>query len=319
MQSFSTRGLDPRRRLAYWNELAGASLVPLVAAPVDPESFHGAIERARIGELSFTEAWSEAQRVQHTRAHVSRTPAGNWFLLVQLAGRACTRQGGQEATLEPGDFTLLDTSRPYETDLPGANRMLVIGIPEARLRRQVPCAEALVALRMPGSGVGALLTRFLRRFWLQCRADLEPQAAARVSSAFLELLGAAYADHPAALPAISGAAAAHRIRILDHIEANLHDPQLTPTAVAAACCITPRYLHHLFAGSEETVGRYILRRRLEDSARALSLPGSRRTVTAIALDHGFESPTHFGRAFRRRYGMSPREYRAASATPAGRA
>jgi AraC-like DNA-binding protein len=34
-----------------------------------------------------------------------------------------------------------------------------------------------------------------------------------------------------------------------------------------------------------------------------------RTVAAIAFDYGFNSPTHFGRVFRRKFAMTPREYR----------
>jgi len=42
----------------------------------------------------------------------------------------------------------------------------------------------------------------------------------------------------------------------------------------------------------------------------LTLPAQgNRTVTAIAFDYGFNSPTHFGRAFRARYGATPRDYR----------
>jgi AraC-like DNA-binding protein len=32
-------------------------------------------------------------------------------------------------------------------------------------------------------------------------------------------------------------------------------------------------------------------------------------VTSIAFDFGFNSPTHFGRVFRARYGVTPRDYR----------
>jgi AraC-like DNA-binding protein len=59
--------------------------------------------------------------------------------------------------------------------------------------------------------------------------------------------------------------------------------------------MTTRYLHHLFSDQDETVARYILRRRLEACSRALLSPSQRgRTVTAIAFDYGFNSPTHFG-------------------------
>jgi AraC-like DNA-binding protein len=74
--------------------------------------------------------------------------------------------------------------------------------------------------------------------------------------------------------------------------------------------MTPRYLHHLFSEEAETVARFILRRRLEECSRALTIPSQRtRTVTSIAFDFGFNSPTHFGRVFRARYGITPRDYR----------
>jgi AraC-like DNA-binding protein len=74
--------------------------------------------------------------------------------------------------------------------------------------------------------------------------------------------------------------------------------------------MTPRYMHHLSSGQDESIARYILRRRLEECARALLSDAQRgRTLTAIALDHGFNSPTHFGRVFRAKFGVTPREYR----------
>ncbi len=87
-------------------------------------------------------------------------------------------------------------------------------------------------------------------------------------------------------------------------------PILHRCGVAEACKMTPRYLHHLFANESETVARYILRRRLEECSRELTVAAQRgRTVTAIAFDYGFNSPTHFGRVFRARFGITPREYR----------
>jgi AraC family transcriptional activator of tynA and feaB len=50
---------------------------------------------------------------------------------------------------------------------------------------------------------------------------------------------------------------------------------------------------------------------LEECAEALRDPAQRgRTVTEIALSHGFNNPSHFSRVFRARYKTTPREYRA---------
>jgi AraC-like DNA-binding protein len=250
---------------------------------------------------------------------VARTRGSLFFLILQVAGECTFRHDGHEALLKPGDFTLCDSNRQYDIVFPGANRGLVLGIPDAQLRRQVACPESLVAIAMRArAGVGGLLSLFLRNFWTECHRGLDPSEAARVTVAILDLLGAAYADTPRVHGEGCGVAAAHRIRILNYVEAHLYDPELSPTRVAQACRITPRYLHHLFATSEETLGRYMLRRRLEDCARALIAglqPG--RTVTSIAFDYGFNSPTHFGRVFRRKFGVTPREYREAHRAQAG--
>ena len=311
IESFTTVGLDPRRKLAFWNDRACESFSPLVSDPVDIRTFNGSIARTTIGDMSLAEVYSDAQTVRHSRAHVARTRHSLFFLHLQMEGESINRQDGREAFLKSGDFTLCDSTRHYEIVFPGANRMLVLGIPDAKLRRHIACPESLVAIPMQAAnGVGGLVSRFLRNYWVECQQELDSAAAERVGVAILDLLGAAYAEIPRAQSDRSSLSTAHRIRIINFIEAHLHDPDLTPTRIAEACKMTPRYLHHLFSEQDETVARYILRRRLEACSRALVSSAQRgRTVTSIAFDYGFNSPTHFGRVFRAKFGMTPREYR----------
>ena len=282
---------------------------PPAPGPMDIRT-SGAIARAPLADLSLAEVGSDAQLRHHVRTQfASQRPL--FFLQVQLEGESVNRQGGREASLKGGDFTLCDGTRHYEATFAGPARMLVLGVPEAKLRRHIACPESLVAVPMSGShGVSGLLSRFLCGYWSDCSRELGAGAAERVSLAVLDLLGAAYADVPRPQSGPASLGSAHRIRIINYIESNLHDPDLTPTRIAEACKITPRYLHHLFSDQDETVARYILRRRLDACARALESGAQRgRTVTAIAFDHGFNSPTHFGRVFRAKFGVTPREYR----------
>ena len=311
LQSYTTAGLDPRAKLQFWNDMASDCLSPLVSDPVDLRSFSGSLTRGRLGELSVAEAYSEAQWVRHSRAHVSRTRAPMFFLHLQLDGRSMNRQDGREALLNAGDFTLCDNSRSYEMQFEGPNHMFVLGIPESTLRRHLAAPECLVAVPMSGQqGLSGLLSGFLRNFWREYQGSLDENSAGRVAGTILDLIGSAYSATPHARADRSSLAAAHLVRILNHIEAHLTDPDLSPTGIANACRMTTRYLHHLFSEENETVSRYILRRRLEACARALGCPAQRgRTVTSIAFDYGFNSPTHFGRVFRARFGKTPREYR----------
>ncbi len=318
LETFSTVGLDPRRKIEYWNDTVCASFTPNLSDPVDARTFTGCITRTSVGELRVAEVYSDAQSVRHTRSHVARSRLAMFFIHLQLEGESVNRQDGREAKLGPGDFTLCDTTRPYEIQFEEPNRMFVLGIPDTLMRRHLACPESVVAIPMSGDqGLSGLLSNFLRGLWKQCREDFDPIVAPRLTNAMLDLVASAYTVLPQAQSERSSLATAHRIRIVNYIEAHLGDPDLTPMRVAHACKMTPRYLHHLFSHESETVARYILRRRLEECSRALTVPTQRgRTVTAIAFDYGFNSPTHFGRVFRARYGATPREYRRQQGTDA---
>jgi AraC-type DNA-binding domain-containing proteins len=78
--------------------------------------------------------------------------------------------------------------------------------------------------------------------------------------------------------------------------------------VADAACYSPFYFSRLFS---EATGHapydYLIRRRVAIAARAL-VDGD-RGVTEIALEHGFEVPDSFARAFKRCFGLLPSEAR----------
>ncbi len=237
-----------------------------------------------------------------------------FLLMLQLEGGSIHRQHDRDTTLSVGDFTILVTGRPCDVALAPSSRCLVIGIPDMLVRRHLSCPDEWLAVRMAGSqGMTGVLSGFLKSFW-NCRADAaDPGVALRMSYTLLDLIGAAYCVNPPGRHEESSLVAAHRVRIISYIEAHLRDPALNPTAVARACKITARYLHHLFTSESETVTQYIQRRRLEECARALiAAPVRGRLVTEIAFDYGFNSLTHFGRVFRNQYGLTPSEYRRAA-------
>jgi AraC-like DNA-binding protein len=86
---------------------------------------------------------------------------------------------------------------------------------------------------------------------------------------------------------------------------------LSPAQVAAAFSISTRYLHKLFETEPETVTHYIRDRRLERCRLRLLDPRfSQRPISALAFDAGFNDLSGFNRAFKAKYGRSPRQLRA---------
>lgn len=97
-------------------------------------------------------------------------------------------------------------------------------------------------------------------------------------------------------------------QLLDQIERALHDPSLSPENLATANDISLRQLQKVFADRGLKVAEWIRRRRLDRCRELLEEP-TQASPHEVALRAGFDDPTNFGRAFRRRYGVSPREYR----------
>src|SRR5271167_1070418 len=181
LESFSTICLDPRRKLAFWNDRASEIFSPLVSEPEDIRAFNGSIVRGSIGDMSLAEVYSDAQIVRHSRSHVARTRDSMFFLHLQLEGESVSRQDGRESMLRVGDFTICDSTRRYEMIFTGANRMLVLGIPSTTLRRQIGCPEALAAVHVSGAGgASGLLSQLLRKYWTEYHQGLDEQTSGRI-------------------------------------------------------------------------------------------------------------------------------------------
>jgi AraC-like DNA-binding protein len=94
-----------------------------------------------------------------------------------------------------------------------------------------------------------------------------------------------------------------------YVEDRLADPTLSVNSLARAFGVTPRHVHRVFAGFETTPSSYILDCRLNFAAAQLRNVNSNANVTQIAFDSGFSDCTSFSRAFRKKYGITPRAFR----------
>jgi AraC-like DNA-binding protein len=311
VERFSATSVPVRRRVEYWNDLAAITHTPVALQPVDPSSYAPELESARVGDALIGSVTSTASHISHTREHVARTTTPMFFLQMQQEGTSSHVQNGREAHLKPGDFTLLDNTRPYHSYCYGRTVTLVVGLPSPAMRLQLGCPEDLVCVAMSGStGVSALAAQFFVQLWQQCRSGLQAAAATDLTQVLLHLIGASYSTLPRLRVPPTDARLAARLRAVNFIEGHLADASLTPTRVAAGCGMTPRHLHRVFSDLNQTVASYIAGRRLAQCARLLVAPlHSGRTVGAIATDCGFNSVKNFGKTFRMRYGLTPTEYR----------
>jgi len=99
--------------------------------------------------------------------------------------------------------------------------------------------------------------------------------------------------------------------LLVYIQANL-DHDLALATLGSRANLSPHHLQRVFkAAIGETPKAYVTRLRVERAAFCLLAHES--PVAEIAANCGFQNPETFIRAFRRRFGVSPRAYRSRNA------
>ena len=97
-------------------------------------------------------------------------------------------------------------------------------------------------------------------------------------------------------------------RVIDYIYAH-YGEALDMGALADVAAFSRFHFHRMFSGVVgETVGDFIKRTRLERAASRLA-DNPLESVTDVAMNCGFSSPSVFSRAFRERFSMSASEWR----------
>jgi AraC-like DNA-binding protein len=127
---------------------------------------------------------------------------------------------------------------------------------------------------------------------------------------------------------VSAANDAQRVRdamhqaLFDRIEAyilgRLRNPELSPAMIADANGVSVRQLYRIFESRGLSLEGTIIENRLLGARSALEADAS-PTITAVASGWGFGSPSFFADRFRRRFGMTPREWRAHARSATGTA
>ncbi|MEZ0094866.1 helix-turn-helix domain-containing protein [Streptacidiphilus sp. EB129] len=315
----STACVPDGDKLDYWNRALTRTLVPQAVTPWSREPFSGRITSHRLGYLGVSTIEADPQRMSRTHRHTAQ-PDGEFVTIgVQDSGRGRLAQDGRTAHLAPGELVVYDTTRPYTLDQPEPFRLhvfqlprRVVGVPEADVHRVT--ATALP----PDEGVAGMVAPFLTALATtaaQCSPSVGEQLAGTVSDLLATLIREQATGPEPTDPGSSGRAMALRVR--GYVNQHLTDPDLSPQTIAAHHHISIRYLHKLFEGEGTTISRWIQQRRLEECGRELTRRGrAGPTVSSVAQRWGFVNPAHFSRVFRTAYGMSPREWRSATLTPA---
>ena len=205
----TTDAVAARERLAYWNDAVSDAYVRLdTTAPAG--DVIGDIRVDALATLELSRVTATAQLVRRTPSLIA-TAAEDFFLVsIQTCGTGLVTQDGRTAQLQPGDFALYDSTRPYELRFDAPFQQYVLMLPGPALRAELRGAPELTARAVHGSrGAGHLMIEMIRT--LAADVDvLEPAAATAVAQGVEHILVAGLSSLRAAEPSAAARAAQAR-------------------------------------------------------------------------------------------------------------
>ena len=239
------------------------------------------------------------------------TPGACWLVIV-MDGVARVQIDSSEIDLADGDIMVGRSEHAARLTFPGDNRSMLVRMPAAsitpRLKAPLPDRPRQVSTEGGSGRVFSGMLRYLADTIMEMSAD----HAWPVELALPEFLLSSLLDN-APTKAMGGAAgmrAGLLERIFQTIEMRLSDPNLSYQQIATEHGISPRYLQKLFESINDSFGHYVKMRRLDRCRLDLASPlHAQKSISDILFQWGFNDSASFSRAFREKYGVSPREYR----------
>ena len=238
--------------------------------------------------------------------------AGQFFVMRQMSGQIRLRfDNDAPITLRAGDVLLMNPYSQCEYESQRANEVALIALPFdsfgsenavlAACGRRV--ADESTAGAVLGSALGALMGRAQP-------GDAEDRHV--MTHVIRNLLARVVAKTPAAglmPPAADGLMQRAQSFALTYID----DPGLSPDAIAAGVGVSRRHLYRAFSEHGQTPANWIWALRTEQARLRLTAPEQqKKSLTELAFEVGFNDMAHFSRAYRGRYGCSPRQARHAA-------
>lgn len=316
METWTTNDLPERDQFSYWREVLCEAYIAL--NPVRPASagtFAGHVTAHPLSSINVTTISSGRQKIYRGRAEISRMPTEVYFLNLQLRGQCCMQQGGRATLLNPGEFSIVDSTEPYLNDYCSDGwEQYSFRIPRHLLRPLLRNPDkATATIVADNGGVGTVAIDLLKS--IVRNVEGLSLTGTTLGNSMVELVAMSLGATQAAQEMARGSARqALCASLVNHVGANVADPELAPAKVAAHFGISVRYLHKVLEEGGRSFGRLVLEQRLERCARDfVTRKADAETVTEIALRWGFNDLSHFSRTFRQRFGKTPREYRSEGA------
>ena len=241
-----------------------------------------------------------------TRRLVAQGGMDFYKINLVLAGTCKGTFDGEAVSARAGDIFLTDMAREYQV---AASEGHMLSMIVGRERLELP-AGLRTAHGFSLDGRRAI-TRLIKNYMIGIDAvsgDLPDHKGDAVLEALLALVLAGLRSGVPEEDVRSDICQVLRLRVLEFIDRNIHEPGLSATSIVAHFSVSRAHLYRAFA-IDGGIARVIREKRLLLAYRKLSETRRKSSLKQVAKDLGFSSSGQLTRAFRGHFGISTGDVR----------
>jgi AraC-like DNA-binding protein len=294
-----------------WQDIASRTFVPLQCESPAP-AFRGSVEIIRLsGGISVCDVSSRATVITRTSRLAAGSASDDLYLSLQVRSHGVITQGSSAAEVRPGSVAVYASHIPHRLDYShGDQRQLVVQIP--RLSFDLPPSTldaAAASIGVADSSARKVFFSYVSSL-TSTHDEIDEPARDDFARVTADLAATMLRSAESGHRLVPGSPRSLLVTIQSFIREESRAADLTLDDIARAHFISRRKLYDLFSQIHTTPSAYIRDERLRLASRMLVDPRIRLPISDIAQHCGFADVTTFTRAFRKRFDMTPREWRA---------
>jgi AraC-like DNA-binding protein len=304
--------LPARDRLAIYREVIGRQMVKWEIEPSPDAPVSAEMVWRGLPDLEILTGDVGASTMGRTRELIARDPNDGFALALGMGGNWQTTANGRALSANASEATLISLTEPSAVVTPTRSSFLVLQMSRAALAARIPNLDDAARRDVPRDLAPFRLLRDYLNVLGRQETLSTPGLCRTVSGHIYDLVALAIGASPDAAEQArrNGLSAAALQEIKTDIEANLRRPDLSLGLIAAGRGVSVRRVQRLFEAAGLTFSAFVLERRLALANAMLRDPRHRhQTIAEITFECGFGDISHFNRAFRRAYGMTPSDVR----------
>lgn len=308
---FDLSALPPQERFEFWHDSGSRIYRPCQLKDYWQDDLRVCSRLVQLGPVVMGRMESSIQQYERTDHMVKRDQIDYFHLIFLEKGEIFWNSSQQAFSISSGDFLLLDAAQPIYSNW-SEHRIAFVNFPRDILAplsggAYLPMGGILKA----GSPSAKVLAQHLKSLW-NCQASAGDESLAGLGAGLSALVRAYFQD--CLVPPLLDVAVDERPLLLssmqDWIRGQLDHADLDAQEIGRFFHCSRSTVYALFK-PYGGVRAYVQSLRLERARELLCSPGvGKISIGRLAMHLGFSGVAVFSRAFRERWGMSPKEMRA---------